>query len=251
MPSKPQRPCSPSLPRADPRGPAHLPGTSHPASAPGRGAPSGGQPWSRTAASPGPGRIHQSQEQQGQTEYIFKGLFSVTMATGQIVKLKVGWSCTLFPIKLGRETTSFPLSRNCSFRGCRFSGFRRAVRFPPTGEPRQVSVGAPGTRAARSQAALDVINCREEMSLPPHCPFPRIFMEQLFLREVSETLLPCFGPAWPSTRLGTSGKTRALSLFNPSTRRRGTPPSPHRTLGRVKRENAERTLFTTNFILEF
>lgn len=148
----------------------------------------------------------------------------------------------MFHINLGRKTTSFPLfhTRLPGLHLCRVS---KGVWFPPQGAPAGFW-GSRGPELPVSRAALDVTNCREETSLPPHCSFPRIFVERLLLSEVSESRLPCSVPGWSSARRGTSGKTRPLSPMRPSFCRW---VIPHRILGRVKRGNAEKTPLIINF----
>ena len=152
------------------------------------------------------------------------------LATGEIVKHKVRSSFSLLHINSGRKTTSFLHFPHSSFLVHVFSVFQEAVDLFSNRSPRRF-LWEHGDQNSQFQAALDVINCPEETSLPPHCSLPQVFVEQLCLREGSGTWLPCFSPAWSSSRLGASGKTHQPSLIKPSICRGVTR---HRTTGIVK-----------------
>lgn len=150
-------------------------------------APSGGRSWSYTVHASGPDFFTPiNQKEQGQMEYIFKCLFWVTMGTGEIVKPKVQLSCSLSTLIWEGKQLHF-----CFFTlqlpATYFQGFKKPFLFPPAGS-RSRFLWEHGDQSGQSRAAMDVIHCCEERSLPAPCSFPLIFMEQLYLREVFQSL---------------------------------------------------------------
>lgn len=98
-------------------------------------------------------------------ECMLKCRLWVTMATGETVKPNIQLSCPLFHVTLGRKATSFPPFRTPVSWCVWFEGFKKRLQLEVPAGFR----GSLATREASSQAAPDVLNCREEMSPPPRC----------------------------------------------------------------------------------
>lgn len=125
-------------------------------------------PGATREASPARDFASINQKERGQMECMLKCHFWVTMATGELVKPKVQLSCPLFHINLGRRATSFPPFPTPVSWCVYFEGFKKRLQLEvPAG-----FCGSTATRETSSQAALDVLNCRGEISLPPRCSLP-------------------------------------------------------------------------------